>query len=441
MGLSGPSAGGDSRPSGEPRVGTTHSEPGTDWSVFEAVRQEPPDPILGVSVRFREDTRPHKVNLGVGMYYGDAGGLEATSAVMEAQRRVQAGAVPYLPVPGLPEYRKHTSRLLFGDNAAVLNSGNLVTAQTHGGGEALSIGMKFLVATGSDTGIVPQIAISDPYWDNHPEIAAHRGLTVAKLRYGHPVSKRLDFDGLVADLSAQPERSIALFQASGHNPTGIGLSQVQWRTVVDIMGERRLLPFFDVAYQGLVEGVDADVYAVRLCADLEIPMLVAQSGSKTFGLYGERVGALHVLAGSPVEAAAILSQLCRIIRREPSNCATQGALVVATVLGDPALSAQHFEELGAQRERLQTMRDAFITGVEAEGFDLSFAKAQRGMFLYGLPQELAEPLATNHAIYIVGNGRICVAGLNGGNISYVVDSVAAELRKLPAEQLGCLRAN
>lgn len=393
----------------------------------------PADPILGLLASFRADPRETKVNLAVGMYYGEDGRLQTTHAVEAAQATPRTGAVAYLPVPGLEVFRKEMAALVFGVNSAALKEGRIATVQTHGGGEALSLGAKFLI---SQIGR-KDVLMSQPSWDNHPEIFAYRGFTIHPYRFAHPVTAKLDFQGMLEDLKASPEGAVALFQASGHNPSGLNVPAPLWRKTLEVVQDKKLLPFFDLAYQGLVSGPDQDAWPIRHFAEAQVPLLVAQSGSKTFGLYGERVGALHVVTKSEEQANAVVTHLNYLIRREPSSCAAHGASVVAQVLGEPGLKALHFTELETQRVRMETMRAALLSGLSENGVLIEAAAEQRGMFMYGLPPQIAKPLRDTWGVYILESGRLCIAGLNAGNLAYVVRAIATEIKAstlFPSEQ-------
>lgn len=394
--------------------------------TFPTLDPLPPDPILGLLADFRADTREKKVNLAVGMYYGEDGNLQATTAVEASQAKRRTGAIAYLPVPGLEAFRKEMAILAFGANSAALNEGRIATVQTHGGGEALSLGAEFLHTVLGRKDVL----LSTPSWDNHPEIFTYRGFNVRPYRFAHPVTAKLDLQGMLEDLSAGPDGAVALFQASGHNPSGLNVPATLWRKTLEVVQGKKLLPFFDLAYQGLVSGADQDAWPIRHFAEARVPLLLAQTASKTFGLYGERVGALHVVTRSQEQADAVVTHLNYFIRREPSSCSAHGASVVADVLGNPGLKHLHFTELETQRLRMATMRSALLSGLADKGVHLEGAAEQQGMFLYGLPPQIAAPLRQEHGIYILNSGRVCIAGLNRSNLEYVVDKIALEISKL-----------
>ncbi len=398
-------------------------------SIFQAVELAPRDPILGLTEAFAADPRPTKVNLGVGVYTDDNGRIPLLRAVREAERaRVEAG-VPrgYLPIEGLAAYDAAVQKLLFGESSPLIAAGRLVTAQALGGTGALKIGADFLRrVSGLET-----VMISDPSWENHRALFESAGFKVSTYPYYDPRTHGLDFAGMRAALSAAPAGTIIALHACCHNPTGVDLSIEQWREVARICQERALVPMLDIAYQGFGEGVDADAAAVRLFADSGLSFFVASSFSKSFSLYGERVGALTIATASADESARVLSQLKRVIRTNYSNPPTHGSSIVAAVLADPRLRAMWEEELAEMRNRIKAMRSALVAGLKARGVkvDFSHVLAQNGMFSYsGLSAAQVERLRSEFGIYAVSTGRICVAALNSRNIDYVCDALAAVLR-------------
>ncbi|MGY8525096.1 amino acid aminotransferase [Paracidovorax citrulli] len=397
-------------------------------SLFSAVEMAPRDPILGLNEAFNADTRPTKVNLGVGVYFTDEGKIPLLRAVQEAEKARLATATPrgYLPIEGIAAYDQAVQNLLFGKDSALLREGRVVTAQALGGTGALKIGADFLKRLYPDA----QVAISDPSWENHRALFEAAGFPVVNYRYYDAASHGLDFAGMVESLNSYPANTIIVLHACCHNPTGVDLSVEQWKQVVSLIKERNLIPFLDMAYQGFADGIDQDGAAVQLFAESGLPFFVSSSFSKSFSLYGERVGALSVVTTSKDEAQRVLSQVKRVIRTNYSNPPTHGGTIVATVLNSPELRAMWEEELAEMRERIKQMRHALVDKLAAKGVarDFSFVKAQRGMFSYsGLTTEQVERLKSEHGIYAVGTGRICVAALNSRNIDAVVDAIAAVL--------------
>ena len=394
-------------------------------SPFEGVELAPRDPIIGLTEAFVADARPNKVNLGAGVYIDESGKIPLLRAVREAERaRVEAG-VPrgYLPIEGLAAYDAAVQKLLFGAGSPLIGSGRLVTAQALGGTGALKIGADFLKRINPDA----QVLISDPSWENHRALFEGAGFKVASYPYYDAPSHGLNFAGMCGALRAAPAGTIVALHACCHNPTGVDMSHDQWREVARICKAQGLVPMMDIAYQGFGEGVEADAAAVRLFADEGLSFFVASSFSKSFSLYGERVGALTIVTGSGDESARVLSQLKRVIRTNYSNPPTHGGSIVAAVLGDPKLRALWEEELAEMRNRIKAMRKALVDGLKARGVpgDFSYVMKQNGMFSYsGLTAAQVDRLRNEFGIYAVSTGRICVASLNSKNIDYVCDALA-----------------
>jgi aromatic-amino-acid transaminase len=398
-------------------------------SILSGVELAPRDPIFGLTEAFVADPRPEKVNLGVGVYCDDDGRIPLLRAVREAEQARIAAALPrgYLPIDGLQAYDAAVQRMLVGPDSPALADGRLATAQALGGTGALKIGADLLKRIDP----AATVLISEPSWENHRQIFESAGFPVLTYRYYDPRSHDVDFEGMRQSLSAAAPGTIVVLHACCHNPTGCDLTPDQWRTVVRIVGERQLVPFLDLAYQGFADGIDADAFAVRMFIDAGLATFIASSFSKSFSLYGERVGALTVSTGSRDEAHRVLSQLKRVIRASYSNPPTHGGAIVAAVLADPRLRALWEEELGQMRDRIRSVRARLVSGLAERGVtrDFSFVLRQRGMFSYtGLTPEQVERLKSDHAVYAVSTGRICVAALNSRNIGHVCDAIAAVLR-------------
>ncbi|MCU0868810.1 MAG: aspartate/tyrosine/aromatic aminotransferase [Burkholderiales bacterium] len=398
-------------------------------SLFHAVEMAPRDPILGVTEAFAADTHADKVNLGVGVYTGEDGKVPLLDCVRRAEAQLVAAAAPrsYLPIDGLAAYDRAVQQLVFGATSDVVASRRAVTVQALGGTGGLRIGADLLrrVSPGA------KIWISDPSWENHRALFEAAGSEVRTYPYHDPRTRGLDFDGMRAALATAPAGDVVVLHACCHNPTGVDLSDAQWDTVIDIVRDRGLVPFLDIAYQGFGDGLEADAAAVRRFAATGLPMLVSNSFSKSFSLYGERVGALSVVAASADEAARVLSQLKRIVRTNYSNPPTHGSKVVAAVLDTPEVRALWDEELGRMRDRIKQMRQALAQRLAAAlpQQDHGFVVSQRGMFSYtGLTRAQVERLRTEHSVYAVDTGRICVAALNLGNIDHVAAAMAAVQR-------------
>ena len=401
----------------------------TAVSQFASVELAPGDPILGMTEAYNADSRPDKVNLGVGIYYDEQGRIPLLESVRSVEQALAAAGRPrgYLPIDGLAAYDAATQQLVFGANADVLAAGRVATAQTIGGSGALRVGADLLKRT------LPaaRIAISSPSWENHRVVFGAAGFEVIDYRYYDAATHGLDFDGMLADLGKLEPDTVVLLHACCHNPTGVDLTAPQWQQVVELVKERQLLPFIDMAYQGFDQGTDADATAVRLFAASGIPaFLVANSYSKSFSLYGERVGALSVVSTDRDESKRVLSQIKRTIRSNYSSPATHGGALVAGVLGSDELRAQWQQELGGMRERIHRLRAGLVGKLDALGApEFAFIQQQAGMFSYsGLSEAQVTRLREEYAIYAIGTGRICVAALNTGNLDRVAEAVYAVSR-------------
>lgn len=397
-------------------------------SLFSAVEMAPRDPILGLNEAFNADPRPHKVNLGVGVYYNEAGRIPLLKAVELAEKARAEAHAPrgYLPIEGLASYDSAVQKLLFSADSEIFQSGRIITSQAVGGTGALKIGADYLKRLLPDA----VVAISNPSWENHRAIFESAGFPVHNYRYYDASKQGIDLDGMLDDLRKLPAQSVIILHACCHNPTGVDLSPEQWTPVLDVLRECQHIPFLDIAYQGFAEGIYQDAAAVRLFAESGLPFLVSSSFSKSFSLYGERVGALSIVTQSREQAGRVLSQLKRVIRTNYSNPPTHGAAVVAHVLNDPELNALWQAELAEMRERILLMRKLMVEQLAAKGAarDFSFVAEQRGMFSYsGLSSEQVDRLRDKFAIYAVGTGRICVAALNMNNINVVTDAIVKVL--------------
>ncbi|NIK40797.1 aromatic-amino-acid transaminase [Xanthomonas arboricola] len=398
-------------------------------SFFANVEQVPGDPILGLTEAYNADSRPNKVNLGVGIYYDENGRIPLLRAVHKIEQQLALDAKPrgYLPIDGLAAYDKATQELLFGTESALLASGRVATSQTVGGSGALRVGadlLKKLLPTAT-------IAISNPSWENHRAVFGAAGFEVVDYTYFDAASHGLNFDGMLADLAKLEPGTVVLLHACCHNPTGADLTKEQWKQVAGLLKERKLFPFVDIAYQGFDKGIEADAYAVRLLAAEGIDSyVVASSYSKSFSLYGERVGALSVVSATAAEAKAVQSQVKRIIRTIYSSPSTHGAALVAGVLTSPELRDLWEQELTEMRERIHALRAGLVAKLATLGApEFDFIQRQAGMFSYsGLTRTQVDRLREEFAIYAVGTGRICVAALSQRNLDYVAQAVATVSR-------------
>jgi aromatic-amino-acid transaminase len=393
-------------------------------SPLAAVPMAPADPILGVTEAFVADPNPKKVNLGVGVYTDDDGKIPLLESVRRAeeQRMKTSPHRGYLPIDGLAAYDREVQRLVFGREDK-----NVVTVQAVGGTGGLKVGADFLKLVNPSA----QVWISEPSWENHRQLFEAAGFTVKSYAYYEPRTKGLDFEGLQRSLKGIPAGSIVVLHACCHNPTGVDLGKEQWNAVLDIVQSRGLIPFLDLAYQGFAEGNEEDAYPARLFAGAMSPVFLASSFSKSFSIYGERVGALSVVTASPDEAKRVLSNVKRVVRTNYSNPPTHGSQIVATILGSAELKPLWEKELGGMRERIKLMRKALVDGVQKRvpGADWSFILKQRGMFSYtGLTKEQVGRLRKDYSIYTIDTGRVCVAALTSKNVDYVADAIASAIR-------------
>ncbi|MDT7928681.1 amino acid aminotransferase [Tepidimonas sp.] len=397
-------------------------------SLFAAVEMAPRDPILGLNEQFAADPRPNKVNLGVGVYYDDDGKLPLLRCVQAAEQRLMEKPTPrgYLPIDGMPAYDNAVKALVFGADSAAVRDGRVATVQALGGTGGLKIGADFLHKLNPGA----RVLISDPSWENHRALFTNAGFTVDTYAYYDAARRGVNLDGMLASLRAAEPGTIVVLHACCHNPTGYDLTPAQWDDVIAVVRERGLVPFLDMAYQGFGHGIAEDGAVVGKFVAAGLDVFVATSFSKSFSLYGERVGALSVVCASKDEAERVLSQLKIVVRTNYSNPPTHGAAVVATVLNTPELRALWEQELGEMRTRIQAMRQRLVDGLAAAGVrqDMSFITQQIGMFSYsGLSKEQMVRLRTEFGVYGTDTGRMCVAALNSRNIDHVCQSIAAVL--------------
>ncbi|MCY1394837.1 Aromatic-amino-acid aminotransferase [compost metagenome] len=397
-------------------------------SLFSAVELAPRDPILGLNEAFNADTRTNKVNLGVGVYCNEEGRIPLLRAVIEAEttRAAQHASRGYLPIDGIVAYDQAVQTLLFGADSPLLAAGRVITTQAVGGTGALKIGADFLKQISPDA----VVAISDPSWENHRALFETAGFPVQNYRYYDAPSHDVNRTGMLEDLNALPSGSIIVLHACCHNPTGVDLSPADWQNVLELIKAKGHIPFLDMAYQGFGDGIAEDAAAVRLFAESGLNFFVSSSFSKSFSLYGERVGALSIITDSKEESARVLSQVKRVIRTNYSNPPTHGASIVAAVLNSPELRAMWEAELAEMRLRIRGMRNEMVERLAnlAPEHDFSFVGRQRGMFSYsGLSVEQVARLKNEFGIYALDTGRICVATLNQSNIDVVTKAIVQVL--------------
>jgi aromatic-amino-acid transaminase len=397
-------------------------------SHFATVEMAPRDPILGLNEAFNAETNPKKVNLGVGVYFGDDGKIPLLAAVKSAEAARLAAQPPrgYQPIEGTPAYNGAVQNLLFGKDSELLAAGRAITCQCLGGTGALKVGADYLKRLLPDA----TVYISDPSWENHRALFESAGFKVENYAYYDATTRGVNFAGMKAALAAMPAKSIVVLHACCHNPTGADLTAAQWAEVVASIKERNLVAFIDMAYQGFADGIKQDAAALDLFAASGLQFFVSSSFSKSFSLYGERVGALTIVTASKDESARVMSQVKRVIRTNYSNPPTHGGAIVAAVLSSPELRQMWEDELAGMRDRIRTMRASLVDRLKASGApNFEFINVQRGMFSYtGLTAAQVEKMRAEYGIYAVGTGRICVAALNTRNIDYVAGAIAAVLK-------------
>ncbi|HEY0210398.1 amino acid aminotransferase [Acerihabitans sp.] len=395
--------------------------------MFQNVDAYAGDPILSLMETYKQDVRPDKVNLSIGLYYNEQAIIPQLKSVAQAESLLEVSptqAASYLPMAGLSSYRSASQSVLFGEHHPMLAAARIATIQTVGGSGGLRIGADFL----RDYFPRSEVWVSDPTWENHVAIFSGAGFNVNRYPYFDGETLTVNFSAMLESLSQLPAESIVLLHPCCHNPTGSDLTLEQWDRVIGVVAQRKLIPFLDIAYQGFGAGLDEDAYAVREMARLGLPCLVSQSFSKIFSLYAERVGTLSVVCASAEEASRVLGQLTSTVRRNYSSPPNYGAQVVSMVLNDPALNAQWRQEVSAMRLRILQMRQDLVAALKislpARNFD--YLLQQRGMFSYtGLSPQQVDRLRDEFGVYLIGSGRMCLAGLNTDNVSRVARAIAA----------------
>jgi len=394
-------------------------------SLFSTVELAPRDPILGMTEAFNADPNPAKVNLGVGVYFDEQGKLPILQCVLTAEKQMAEAPKPrgYLPIDGIAAYDRSVQELVFGADSAALRDGRIATVQTLGGTGGLKVGADFLKRLNPQS----KVLISDPSWENHRALFMQAGFEVETYPYYDAATRGIRFDAMLAALEAAAPGTVVVLHACCHNPSGYDLDASQWTQVVQVLKARGLVPFLDMAYQGFGDGIVEDGAAVQLFLSAGMDFLVATSFSKSFSLYGERVGALSVVCESKDEAARVLSRLKVLIRGNYSNPPTHGAQVVSMVLTTPALRKMWEDELAGMRARIKRMREALVQRLRDAGVeqDMSFILRQKGMFSYsGLSAAQMQRLRSEFGVYGIDSGRICVAALNERNLGPVVAAIA-----------------
>lgn len=396
--------------------------------MFQHIPPYAGDPILSLIVAFLADSRAQKANLGIGIYYDENGQIPVLRSVQKAEALLakQVTPKPYLPMEGMESYRNAIQELIFGVDHPLRKAGRIATIQTVGGSGALKVGADFLKRFFPDS----QVWVSDPTWDNHRSMFDGAGFVVNDYPYYDDSTGKIDIDGMIETLQRLPKRSIVLLHPCCHNPTGVDLSQGQWRQVIEVLKAGELIPFLDLAYQGFGDGFEEDVFAIRELAAANISFLLANSFAKNFSIYAERCGGLSVVCPDAKQAEFVLGQLKFTVRRNYSSPPLHGASVISTVLNDPALKAEWQADVAQMRERIKAMRRKLYDTLSsaAPGRDFSYLITQRGMFSYsGLSPEQVDRLREEFGVYLVRSGRMCIAGLNDGNVNYVAAAMAAVL--------------
>jgi aromatic-amino-acid transaminase len=393
--------------------------------MFEQVSMAPADPILGLTDAFKKDPRVEKINLGVGIYKNEDGLTPILASVKEAEKRLLAEETTksYLSIEGIAEYADAVQRLLFGQNAEIIASKRARTAQAPGGTGALRTGADFAV---SKLGI-KRIWVSNPTWANHGNVFKTAGLDVVSYDYYNAETKELDFAAMLQSLQSVETGDLVLFHGCCHNPTGVDPTPEQWEELAKLIADLGAIPFFDFAYQGFATGIEEDARGLRIFAEYNKELLVANSFSKNFGLYNERVGGITLVAENSELAVSAFSQIKSVIRANYSNPPAHGAAIVTTILNDPELYKQWDQEVADMRMRIQEMRDLFVATLKEKGVkgDYDFISRQNGMFSFsGLSVEQVNLLKDQFAVYIVGSGRISVAGMTKHNMQPLCDALA-----------------
>jgi aromatic-amino-acid transaminase len=392
-------------------------------ALFSQVQEAPPDAILGLNQACAKDKNPKRQNLGPGVYMDAEGLTKPLPSVLKAEARLIARErrEGYLPIDGNPIFNRAAQELVFGKESAFVRAGHVATVQSPGGTGAVSLAAHLLKRIAPTA----HALISDPTWPNHRGIFSEVGFPVQAYPYYDAKSRSVRFDELVQFLKAQPQRSIVVLHASCHNPTGYDFSSAQWSELCKLFAGSSHIPVIDSAYQGFKVGLEEDAAPIRLFAEAGIPCLVATSFSKSFSLYSQRVGALHVVTNSSLETERVLSQLKQIVRAIYSNPPAQGAHLVAEVLSDAALRSEWEQELKTMRERISLMRTDFVAEMKKRGHDFCHVAEQFGMFSYtGLSPAQVEQLMSRYSIYLMSTGRVSIPALNKGNMGYICDAIA-----------------
>lgn len=397
--------------------------------MWKSIQPAPPDSILGLTDAFRKDQNPNKVNLGVGVYKDESNNTPVLRCVKAAEEELleTETSKSYLPISGDPSYGAAVQQLILGEGNSVITDKRAATVQAPGGTGALRVGGDLIQKFNPQA----KVWVSSPTWANHNGIFETAGFEIKQYGYYNPESRDLNFDLLMHDLQNVPAGDVVLLHACCHNPSGVDLTNDQWGQVAKLAAKTGWIPFLDFAYQGFGDGVDEDRFAVEQFAAVGVDCYVASSFSKNFGLYNERTGAITVITPSADEASVAMSHLKTVVRTNYSNPPAHGGLVASLILNSSELRTVWLEELAGMRDRIKDMRKALVQGLVAQGVDgdFSFIERQRGMFSFsGWSDDVVARLRKDDSIYVVGGGRINLAGLTSSNIEYVCAAVARAMK-------------
>lgn len=395
--------------------------------MLENLPRLPDDPILGLAAACAADDNPLKVDLTLGIYMDEQGVCPVVEAIKRAERQwlEEENSKAYLPPAGVAGLNEGMQKLVFGADSAALADGRVSSIQAPGGCGALRIGAEVVQAAAPGA----KVWVSDPTWPVHIPLLGSVGLEFATYRYYDSATHGVNFDGMVEDLKAAGRGDLVLLHGCCHNPCGADLTLAQWGVVADMAEVQGFVPFIDIAYQGLGDGLEEDAAGVRLLAERLPEMIIAASCSKNMGLYRERTGVALFLCQTPDSAAALLSQAKVAARRVYSMPPAHGGLLAGMVLTDPELTALWHEELLGMCARINGLRSDLVEKLQAvTGRDYEFIRREKGMFSFlGLSPEQVATLRDEHSVYMVGSSRINVAGVNGRNIDYLADAIAKVL--------------
>ena len=397
--------------------------------MFESLQPVPADPILKLAAMHREDSNPNKVDLGLGVYKDEQGHTPIMRAVAEAEKRILdiEDTKTYVGMAGWARYNQLMADVVLGDNNPYQAAGRMALAQTPGGTGALRVVCDFINAVKPGA----KVWVGKPTWANHHALIQAAGLELGEYPYFDPATHSVDFDAMMAALESEAKAGdLVLVHGCCHNPSGADLHIDQWQTLGELAQAKGLIPFVDIAYQGMGAGMDEDAEGLRLIADMVDEMVIASSCSKNFGLYRERTGTAMIIAKDADTATMAQGQMNGVIRGNYSMPPSHGALIVQTILDDAELKADWLAELAEIRERIARLRSQLVQALKDAGVeqDFGFIERQKGMFSFlGVNKDQVDTLVNEHSCYMVGSSRINVAGLNDNNMAYFAKAVASVL--------------